>query len=91
MSDQFGNHIVGFPTRRLICIFPVIQHMLLVLEMFLLAILASVAYRRSEHRNLTETNLAEVGGEPTFDCRKLGTVATSTGDLHVSNYTCVRV
>ena len=58
--------------------------MMLVFEMFLLAILASIAYRRSEHRNLTETNLAEAGGEPTFVCQKQGTVATSTNDLHVS-------
>ena len=24
MSDLFGNHIVGFPTRRLICLYNVI-------------------------------------------------------------------
>ena len=31
MSDLFGNYIVGFPTRRLICMFIVVAKVLKVL------------------------------------------------------------
>lgn len=59
----------------------VIQHMMLVLEMFLLALWASQAYKKSEHRNLAETYITDAS-DATLIPRKYGTVATSTDDLH---------
>ena len=57
--------------------------MILVLEMFLLALWASQAYKKSEHRNLAETYITDAS-DATLIPRKYGTVATSTDDLHVS-------
>ena len=60
--------------------------MILVVEMFLLAIWASQAYKKAESRNLADTYMNDAS-DTTLVAHKpdqKGTVATTTEDLHVS-------
>ncbi|XP_045159597.2 organic solute transporter subunit alpha-like [Mercenaria mercenaria] len=54
------------------------NHMIITVEMFILALLARIVYRRSEHRNLKVTADHWLGKSVTYD-----TVATSTNDIDV--------
>lgn len=67
-ADEYGTRIRA----------SLFNHMIIIAEMFILALLARIVYRRSEHRNLRVTADPWLGKSVTYD-----TVATSTNDIDI--------